>query len=211
MIWNFLDESGEFDESNSPKSLTRLTIGGFFAEWGEVKRLCVKWRKALEEECLNEFHMKEIASDEHNYAIWPKERQDRLDKFVDILCEHAQIFCGYSYKVINHAKAFKDTYEMAMIGTMIRASTIHTETKEPIHIMFAHTTEIKLSLMMQYFDRQWGEYLAGVSIEKSSFNPALQAAEIVARGIRREKKDGIVTHSLAKIRATKKPFEMREH
>src|ERR1044071_1627374 len=86
LMWNYLDESGEFNEAVSPKVLRRLTLGGFFAPWDAIRRLCEEWRAALEVESLGEFHMKEIASDEHNYANWPKDRQNRLDRFVDILC-----------------------------------------------------------------------------------------------------------------------------
>lgn len=209
VMWNYLDESGEFNEAASPKQLTRLTLGGFFAPWESVKALCRDWRKALDEECLAEFHMREIASDEHLFDSWPEERQNRLNRFVDILCEHAQIFCAYSYAVINPDRAFEDAYETALNRVLIRAATISDERNVRANVVFAHTEEISGELIGRYFDRlKWGEYLRGYSVLRSRDNPTLQAAEIVARGMKRFMQDGGITHSFARLVATKKPIEV---
>jgi hypothetical protein len=73
-MWNYLDESGEFDETVLPKRLPRLTLGRFFAPEESAKALREEWREPLEVECLSEFHLKEIASDEYRYSDWPPER-----------------------------------------------------------------------------------------------------------------------------------------
>jgi hypothetical protein len=208
-MWNYLDESGEFDESVSPKRLKRLTMGGFFAPWASIERLCKEWRAALDDECLSEFHMREIASDEHDYENWPLARRKRLDRFVDILCEHAQIFCAYSYPIITPAKAFEEAYETALNRALIRAATISDETGSRAHIVFAKTEEVSGELIGRYFDRlNWGEYLDGYSTLRSRDNPPLQAAEIMARGIKRFMQDGGVTQSFSKILLAGKSMEI---
>jgi hypothetical protein len=88
-IWGHFDESGEEDANGK---LKRLTLGGFFAPWPEIGILCRKWRDALDKESLGAFHMKDIASDEHDFDNWPADRQERLKRFVDILCDHAAHF-----------------------------------------------------------------------------------------------------------------------
>ena len=107
VMWGFADESGEHDEDGH---LKRLTLGGFFAPWENVKKLCEQWRAALKAENLGEFHMKEIASDEHDYFNWPKDRRDRLDRFTDILCEHAVEFFAFNYSASECRPPFKDAY-----------------------------------------------------------------------------------------------------
>jgi hypothetical protein len=208
LMWNYLDESGEFDEQASPQRLARLTLGGFFAPWEHIEQLCGKWRAALNEECLAEFHMKEIASDEHRYSEWPLERQHRLNRFVGILCDHAHTFCAYTYNVITPGKAFEEAYEIALNRAMIRAATISDESRSRAHIVFAKTQEVSGELIGRYFDRlNWGEYHEGYHVLRSRDEPALQAAEIVARGMKRLMQDGLITHSFRRVLTAGKPFE----
>jgi len=74
---------------------------------------------------------------------------------------------------------------------MIRAATISDEAGVKAHIVFAKTQEISAELIGRYFDKlQWGEYLRGYSVLRSRDEPPLQAAEIVARGMKRKMQDG---------------------
>ena len=124
VLYAYFDESGEH---NPDGSLNRLTIGGFIAPWSEVEQLCIEWRAAQAEHAMGEFHMKEFASDEHDFWSWPPERQKRLNDFVHILCKRAERFCARTYKVTNGKKALKDTYETALAGIVPKLGTIAEE------------------------------------------------------------------------------------
>jgi hypothetical protein len=204
LMHGFFDESGEFGPDGK---LKRLTLGGFFAHWSEIEALTAKWRETLDRESMAEFHMKEFASDEHDYKNWAPERQRRLDGFVDILCEHAAEFGAFSYKVLDTSRAFVDAYEPALARILIVSSSLAERVSERGNVVFAKTEEIKLELIGRYFDQlHWGEYLDGFSVLRSRDCPALQAAEIVARGMKRFMQDGTATHSFRRIRETFKPF-----
>lgn len=202
VVHGFFDESGEFDSGNK---LHRLTVGGFWATWGEIEKLSNKWRAALNDQALAEFHMKEFASDEHAYESWAAERQKRLDRFVDILCEHAAEFGAFNYPVVDEERAFTDAYEPAIARIMTVSSLMADRLHERGNIVFAKTEEIKGELIGRYFDSlHWDEFLDGYSVLRSRDCPALQAAEIVARGLKRLMQDGTLTHSFRRIRATLK-------
>lgn len=206
MLWGFFDESGEHATRGA---LKRLTLGGFFAPWESVERLCIAWRAALAVESLSEFHMKEIASDEHLFEQWPVERQQRLDRFVDILCEHASQFGAFSYAVTRAKNAFRDAYEPGLARVLIVASSLCDAAGERGHVVFAQTDEIKQELIGRYFDRLgWAEYLDGYAVLASRNNPALQAAEIVARGMKRLMQDGEIVHSFSRVLAAGKPVRL---
>jgi hypothetical protein len=197
VTWGFFDESGEF---GSGQQLCRLTIGGFYAPWVKVKALCEKWRDALAVDGLGAFHMKEIVSDEHNYSSWPKDRQDLLNRYVDILCEHAACFGAFCYDTKNANRAFRDTYRPALIRAMMIGNSLCRDTGERGRVVFAQTNEIKQELIGRFFDRLgFGDYLDGWSVERAACSPALQAAEIVARGMRRLMQDGGVTWSFWRL------------
>ena len=199
----YFDESGEHAPGGS---LTRLTVGGFFAPLREIERLNSKWGVALDAEGLSAFHMKEIASDEGGYPTWAPERRRRLDRFVDILCECAAEFGAFSYVPRNPARAFADAYEPAISRVMIVAASLSERTGERGNVVFAQTDEIKQEMIGRYFDRlRWAEWLDGYSVLSSRHSPALQAAEIVARGLKRVMQDGGVTQSFAKILTAGKP------
>jgi hypothetical protein len=206
VLWGYFDESGE---SGPTGALKRLTLGGFFAPWSSIETLCAEWRAALDGESLAEFHMKDIASDENLYSIWPPERQRRLDRFVDILCGRGAYFCAFSYstETIDEDKLFRDTYEAGLARVLITASSLCDKTSERGRLVFAQTHEIRGELIRRYVDRLgWDEYLDSWEIQRSRDNPALQAAEVMVRGMKRLMQDGIVTHSFARVCATGKPI-----
>jgi hypothetical protein len=196
-LWGFFDESGEHDTQGR---LLRLTLGGFFAPWEEVKKLCERWRVALDEESLGEFHMKEIASDEERFATWSRERQGRLARFVDILCEHAQEFGAFSYTSNRRAGLFREVYQTALNRVFIDFATLCERTGERGHVVFARTHEISDKRIGGYFERLgWGEYLDGYTVQLARCSPGLQAAEIVARGMKRLMQDGGITYSFTRV------------
>jgi hypothetical protein len=209
VLVGFFDESGEHGTRGA---LKRLTMGGFWAPWESVERLCVAWRAALAVESLSEFHMKEIASDEHLYDCWPAERQRRLDRFVDILCEHAAQFGAFSYPVTGAKNAFREAYEPGLARVLITTSSLCDKAGERGRVVFAQTHEIKQELVGRYFDRLgWAQYLDGYAVLVARHNPALQAAEIVARGLRRLMEDGAVIPSFLKICRSGKPLDCWPH
>jgi len=196
-LWAFFDESGEHDASGK---LVRLTLGGFMARWEEVERLSQRWREALDDEALSEFHMKDIASDEHRFAEWPAERQYRLSRFVDILCDCALEFGAFSYTGDTRFRLFRRAYETAFVRAYINFSSLCDRLGERGTIVFAKTDEISERLIGGYFEHLgWGEELDGYSVRRSRNEPALQAAEIVARGMRRLMQDGLITYSFGRI------------
>jgi len=202
----YFDESGEYDEN---RKLKRLTLGGFFAPRSEIERLSVKWRAALDDEGLAEFHMREIASDEHDYPNWPTERQRRLDRFIDILCEHAGEFGAFSYAPRNPARPFYDAYQQPLNRVLIIAASLSERIKERGIVTFAQTQEIKSELIGRYFDRlHWHDELDGYSVLRSRDCPALQSAEIVARGLKRVMQDGGITQSFYRIITARKPISL---
>jgi hypothetical protein len=69
--------------------------GGSRSPARRPEKLCGRWREAVDDEGLAEFHMKEIASDEDRFANWSQERQKLLVRFVDILCDHALEFGAF--------------------------------------------------------------------------------------------------------------------
>jgi hypothetical protein len=195
-LWGFFDESGQHDAQGN---LLRLTLGGFFAPWEEVEKLCERWREALDNEALTEFHMKEIASDEERYSAWPAERQARLMRFVDILCDHALEFGAFSYTDNRLTGLFRKVYPTALNRVFIDFASLCERTGERGHIVFAQTDEISDKLIGRYFERLgWHEYLDGYTVQRARCNPALQAAEIVARGMKRLMEDGGITYSFAR-------------
>jgi hypothetical protein len=197
VLWAFFDESGEHGVGGA---LRRLTLGGFMAPWGEIERLCERWRTALDEECLSEFHMKDIASDEERFADWPEERQKRLTRFVDILCDHALEFGAFSYTSNRQIGIFRELYSSGLHRAYIDVASLCERTNERGQIVFAKTHEIKERLVGKAFDRLgWAEWLDGYAVQLSRCNPALQAAEIVARGMRRLMQDGGVTYSFSRV------------
>lgn len=205
LLTGFFDESGEHEKDGS--GLCRLTLGGFYAEGGAVRDLCEKWRRALDAEGLAEFHMKEIASDEYDFANWSPERQNRLNQFVEILASAASEFGAFSYPVSPSRRAFKDAYETALARVLITASSLADRTGEHVQLVFAYTDEIRQGRIGEYFDQlHWGEYLDGFRVARSRNEPALQAAEIVARGLKRLMEDGSVMPSFLRLAQTGKPF-----
>jgi hypothetical protein len=130
---------------------------------------------------------------------------------VDILCQHASVFCGYSYRVTTPERLFEDTYQKALARAFMRAATLSNESGSKAHIVFAKTEEISIELVGRFFDRlHWDEFLRGYSVLRSRDEPALQAAEIVARGFKRKMQDGLITHSMARLIATGKQFEIED-
>jgi hypothetical protein len=104
--------------------------------------------------------------------------------------------------------AFEEAYETALNRAMIRAATISEETGSRVHIVFAKTQEISGEMIGRYFDRlHWGDELDGHSTMASRRSPPLQAAEIVARGMKRFMQDGLVTHSFLRIVKSGIPLE----
>ncbi len=199
LVFGYFDESGE----HASGSLQRLTLGGFFSTWEAVQELEREWRSALAAESMGEFHMKEFASDEHNYAGWPVARQQRLDRFVSIVCRHAVSFAGFTYAPAR-PRRFYDAYEKGLARVLIEASSLSDRLSRTPHgrgsVIFAKTEEISIELIGRYFDRlKWGEFLDGFAVYRSRDNPSLQAAEVMARGMRRLMQDGTVTHSFRRI------------
>jgi hypothetical protein len=196
LLTGYFDESGEHEGTE----LRRLTLGGFFAPWSEIQRLTDRWRIALKAESWGEFHMKEFASDEHDFANWPPDRQQRLDRFVDILCDHAQVFAAFSYVPTSKSDAFKDTYETALNRVFNIATALCNEAGEKGQLIFAQTQEISTHMVGRYFEETgWAEYLDRWVVARSAGEPALQAAEIVARGMKRLMQDGLMTHSFGRV------------
>jgi hypothetical protein len=213
VLYGFVDESGE---EGPDHKLVRLTLGGFFAHWERVKMLCEAWRAALDEERLACFHMREIASDEHNYASWSDERQARLDRFLDILCDTAQNFFMYNFPAVAGAKSpFQDAYEGGLSRLTNMARSAAAREGQRFRFVFAQTGEVKGELIGRYFDNAgwggasvWGDpILDGYQIALSDTNPPLQAAEIPARALARFKRDGTATRSFEKILKTGKPID----
>lgn len=197
VLWAFHDESGEHEAG---ADLSRLTLGGFTAPWERVRTLCEEWRAALDEESLAEFHMKEIASDEDQFPIWPKERQDRLRRFVDILCKHAIEFRAFSYGSDRREGQFPEFYNLGIGRALLDLESVCRDSGERGYAVFAKTEEIKTSYIGGYFDHlDWSEYLNGYLVERSRDSPALQAAEIVARGMHRLLEDGTITYSFDRV------------
>jgi hypothetical protein len=192
VLWSFWDESGEHDASGQ---LIRLTLGGFAAPWENIERLCKRWRDALDAESLAEFHMKEIASDEDRFAEWPKERQDRLNRFVDIACD-----CGIQFGAYSYTGTFRAAYTAALARVLLDFTSLCERTGERGTIVFAKTEEIKESLIGEYFELvDWHRSLDRYMVARSAQEPALQAAEIAARGMKRLMQDGGLTWSFARV------------
>jgi hypothetical protein len=198
VLTGYFDESGEHEGDQ----LKRLTLGGFFAPWPAIEQLTTQWRAALDDEAISEFHMKEFASDEHQFTNWSPDRQRRLDRFVDILCAHAQVFGAFSYvPACGTKRAFKDTYETALNRVFGVAAELCVDRGKG-QVVFAQTGEISTEMVGGYFDCMgFGEYLDRWVVARSSGEPALQAAEIVARGMKRLMQDGLITHSFNRILA----------
>jgi len=198
-LWGFFDESGEHGADDK---LTRLTLGGFFAPYQNVERLRVLWREALEGEGLREFHMMQSFSDEAQYDRWDEARQNRLDRFVRILCDCMTDIGAFSYAVQPRKPSFKKAYKLALNRAMMVFSSHCDKADKPESIMFAQTQEVKKGLIGDYFDKLgWEEYLDQYIVASSSEEPALQAAEIVARGMKRLMQDGGVTRSFGMLMA----------
>jgi len=205
IMWGYFDESGEHDTASG--NLRRLAMGGFYAPWSAIKALCVEWREALDVEGLGDFHMKEIASDEHNYMSWPPERRQRLDRFVGILCKHATHFGAFSYPVQDPDHAFVQAYKPGLSRALIHLEGVCIESGQRGNIVFAQTEQISNELIGRYFDgANWDGSFDGFAVRKSRNEPALQAAEIVARGMKRFMQDGGITYSFSRIRSTLKPI-----
>jgi hypothetical protein len=209
-MWGNFEESGEHDPVTG--HLRRLTMGGFYAPWAAVEKLCIEWRKALNSESLGSLHLKKIASDEDNYLNWPLEKRQRLDRFVDILCEHATHFGAFSYPALNPRRAFVQAYKPGLARALIKLDELCAEHGETGRIVFARTHEIKASLIGRYFDQaNWSKRFSGYAVLKAADEPALQAAEIVARGMKRFMQDGGITYSFAKIQLTHRPIMFWPH
>ena len=199
----FFDESGEHGKRGK---LRRLTLGGFFARWENVQQLCERWRAALDAENLGEFHMKDIASDEHLFAEWPPERQQRLMRFAAILCDTASEFGAFSYPVMRRGRgAFVDTYGTALSRVLIVASELAQRTGDQVRLVFAYTDEIREARIAEGLGL-WPEFLESYKVARSRSEPALQAAEIVARGLKRIMEDGTVPASFQAVLLTGKPI-----
>lgn len=204
VLWTYLDESGE--HSGARNHLKRLSLGGFTAPWANIKRLCERWRDALNAESLVDFHMNDIFSDEAGFDSWEPARQKRLSRFVDVLCDEAVVFNAYSYGGDRPKGLFREAYNHGIARALIDLENFCVEIGERGHVVFAKTDEIRHGHVGSYFDRiDWDECLDGFTIQKSRENPALQAAEIVARGMKRVMQDGFVTYSFRRILDAGKP------
>jgi hypothetical protein len=124
----------------------------------------------------------------------------RLNRFVDILCEHVLEFGAFSYTREKQPGMFRGIYETALNRVFINAASLCERLGERGRVVFAQTHEISEKLIGRYFERLgWSQYLDGYAVEHARCNPALQAAEIVARGMKRLMQDGGITYSLARI------------
>jgi hypothetical protein len=94
---------------------------------------------------------------------------------------------------------FQETYEMALARVMINAASAADRENDRIELIFAHTQEIKGELIQRYFDRlDWRrDGINAVGHRLSLDAPPLQAAEIVARGMKRWMQDRFFTRSWA--------------
>ena len=196
MLWAYFDKSGQHGADGQ---LVRLTLGGFMAPWEAVQRLDQRWNAALDAEGLAEFHMKDWAADEDRFADWPRERQERLVRFTDILCEEGVEFGAFSYTGNRPAGLFRELYQTGFNRALIAFDSFCQRHNERGHIVFAKTTEVSGKLIGAYFDGLRWDHLAGYSVVKSSDCPALQAAEIPARGMKRLMQDGGITYSFARL------------
>jgi hypothetical protein len=210
MLYGFYDESGQHD----PKGrLMRLTVGGFIASAKKITQLTLEWNVALNTEAMASFRMTDFASDELSYEQWPDERKWKLNRFVEILCRHVEHFCAYDYTVTYQAaqsdKTFKDTYEKALASIMMDAARVARDSGKRLSLVFAETGEIKSTMICDYFKLvNYNErFLSTYTISLSRDKPALQAAEIVARGWKRKMQDGVVVHSFAEIMKIAKTFD----
>lgn len=89
------------------------------------------------------------------------------------------------------------------------AASFSERTKERGNVVFAQTDEIKSELIGRYFDRlHWYDELDGFSILRSRDCPSLQAAEIVARGLKRVMQDGGITQSFSRVILAGKPISL---
>jgi hypothetical protein len=210
MLYWFFDESGEHGPDGK---LEQLTLGGFLARWRAVRLLCRDWRAALDEHHISDFHMSEFASDEGNFDNWPPERRAKLDRFVDILCQHVSHFSAFSYKVTKPDDAFRDTYETALSHIMNKAASIATHESDRIRLVFAKAGGISMGRIGEYFDTlDWDRnHVHSVATELARDNPPLQAAEIVARGLKSYVEGNGITHSFAKVLAVAKDFDFWVH
>ncbi|MFZ1963798.1 MAG: hypothetical protein WAU78_10115 [Roseiarcus sp.] len=144
--------------------------------------------------------MKDIASDEDHYMTWPPERQQRLDRFVDILLKYPIELGAFSYEADQRTRLFGWVYRVAVHRVFINAETLCEANGAMAHVYFAQTQEISDLGIGRYFRKvRWPETLGGYSVERARLNPALQAAEIVARGMRRLMQDGGITHSFGRL------------
>jgi hypothetical protein len=136
-----------------------------------------------------------------------------LDGFVDILCEHASHFCAFSYTATVKDRAFKDTYETALSRVMLNAGKVVDQEGDRIRLVFAKTHEISGEMIGRYFDLiNWQEtFVESYEIARSSGSPPLQAAEIVARGLKRQVQDGLITHSFARVLGSAKMLDWWVH
>jgi hypothetical protein len=83
---------------------------------------------------------------------------------------------------------------------MMIGNNLCRDSGERGQVVFAQTDEIKQELIGRYFDRLgYGDYMDGYAVQKSAKNPALQAAEIVARGMKRLMQDGGITWSFWRV------------
>ncbi len=204
-IWGYFDESGEHDPVTG--FLKRLTLGGFYAPWGATEALIREWRRALEEECLTASHLKEWASDEDNYLNWPDEKKRRYNRFLAVLCAHVTHFAAFSYPVLNPRRAFVQAYKPALARSLIELEQLCIAENERGHIVFAQTDEISNAMIGRYFDgANWNNHFDGYAVHRAANEPALQAAEIVARAMKRFMQDGGITYSHTKIKLTGKPI-----
>jgi hypothetical protein len=210
MLYWFFDESGEHGPDGK---LEQLTLGGFLARWRDVRKLCREWRVALDEFHISDFHMSEFASDEHRFDLWPSERQAKLDRFVDILCRHVTHFSAFSYKVTKPDDAFKDTYETALSHIMNKAASIATHENDRLRLVFAKAGGISSGRIGEYFDTlDWNRnHVHSIATELSRDNPPLQAAEIVARGLKNFVESGEISHSFQKVMSHAKDFDCWVH
>ena len=210
MLYWFLDESSEHGPDGQYE---QLILGGFLASWREVRHLSRDWLAALDSSHIATFHMSEFAPDEHNFASWLPERQAQLDLFVDVLCKHVSHFSAFSYKVTNPNDALQDTYGNALSHIMNQAASIAVHENERLRLVFAKTGGISMGHIGEYFDAlNWERnHVHSVITELSQYNPPLQAAEIVVRGMKNYVESGIMTHSFAKVWNCAKVFDCWVH
>jgi hypothetical protein len=157
MLWAYMDETGLHEKTGG--RCTHLAVGGAIAEFRDWRRLSRRWKEALKDENLCEFHMTDFEASEGEFKGWSQSRHEQfLNRLLTIILECNVLAClGVATNAPQRQKGrrwFPPVYKSCVKGLawrLIEEVERLSKRRRGVHAVFAHHPQIRFHDLAHYF------------------------------------------------------------